>query len=94
MFLPTHIGCDYCCVTFVSLFNLRYPRDFSRTHPEGEPCTYVYVNVFFFALRHLFSSGCGFFLVLSALWYAGSPPEPRAQVWALAEVCGTCSGGS
>ena len=41
-----------------------------------------------------FSSGCGSFLVLSAPWHAGSPPEPRAQVWALAEVRGTCSGGS
>ena len=41
-----------------------------------------------------FSSFCWSFLVLSAPWHAGSPPGPRAQVWALAEVRGTCSGGS
>ena len=34
------------------------------------------------------------FLVLSAPWHAGSPPGPLTQVWALAEVRGTCSGGS
>ena len=37
MFPPTYIGCDYCCVTFVSLFiNLRHPRDFtSHTSRKG-----------------------------------------------------------
>ena len=34
------------------------------------------------------------FPVLSAPWHAGSPAGPRTQVWALAEVRGTCSGGS
>ena len=30
MFPPTYISCDYCCVTFVSIFiNLRHPRDFT-----------------------------------------------------------------
>ena len=48
----------------------------------------------FSALRHFFSSGRGSFLVLSDPWHAGSPPGPLAQVWALAEVRGTCSGGS
>ena len=43
----------------------------------------------------LFSpSGRGSFLVLSAPGHAGSLPGPRAQVWPLAEVRGTCSGGS
>ena len=40
-----------------------------------------------------FSSGRGSFLVLSATWHAGSPPAHHAQLWALAEVRGTCSGG-
>ena len=53
----------------------------------------MYKSVFL-AHRHFFSSGRGSFLVLSALWHAGSPPGPRVQVWALAEVRGTCSGSS
>ena len=32
--------------------------------------------------------------MFSAPWHAGSPPRYRAQVWALAEVRGMCSGGS
>ena len=37
MFPPTYISCDYCCVTFVSLFiNLRHSRDFtSHTSRRG-----------------------------------------------------------
>ena len=55
---------------------------------------YPCINVFFWLFGFFFSSGCGSFLVLSAPWHAGSSPRPRAQVWALAEVRGTCSGGS
>ena len=55
---------------------------------------FVCINVFFWPFGIFFSSGRGSFLVLSAPWHAGSPPGPRAQVWALAEVRGTCSGGS
>ena len=50
--------------------------------------------MFFWPFGISFSSGRGSFLVLSAPWHAGSPPGPRTQVWALAEVRGTCSGGS
>ena len=50
--------------------------------------------MFFWHFSIFFSSGRGSFLVLSAPWHAGSPPRPRAQVWALAEVRSTCSGGS
>ena len=46
-----------------------------------------HVGIFFFSDR-------GSFLVLSAPWQAGSPPRLRAQVCALADVRGTCSGGS
>ena len=49
---------------------------------------------FFGALAFFSLSGRGSFVVLSAPWHAGSPPGPRAQVWTLAEVRGTCSGGS
>ena len=55
---------------------------------------YIHVNVFFRPFGIFFSSGRGSFLVLSAPWHAGSPPGPRTQVWALAEVRATCSGGS
>ena len=50
--------------------------------------------VFFWHFAIFFSSGRGSFFVLSAPWRAGRPPGPRAHVWALAEVRGTCSGGS
>ena len=50
--------------------------------------------MFFSTFGFFFSSGHGSFLVLSAPWTAGSPPEPRAQIWALVEVRGTCFGGS
>ena len=43
---------------------------------------------FFGPSAYFFSSGRGSLLVLSAPWHAGSPPGPRAQVWALAEVRG------
>ena len=43
----------------------------------------------FFSLPVAGRSSCS-----RAPWHAGSPPGPRAQVWALAEVRGTCSGDS
>ena len=95
MLPPTYnISCNYSCVTFVSLFiNLRHPREFtSHTSRRGTLC--IYINVFFWHIGIFLSSGRGSFLVLSAPWHAGSPPGPRTQVWALAEVRGTSSGGS
>ena len=65
-----------------------------HTHPEGEPCIYVSIDVCFWPFGIFFSSSRGSFLVLLAPWHAGSPPGPRTQVWAPAEVRGTCSGGS
>ena len=57
---------------------------------------YIYIvlciTVFFRHFGTFFSSRRGSILVLSAPWHAASPPGPRAQVWALAEVRGTCSG--
>ena len=55
---------------------------------------YKYIHVFLWPVGVCLSPGRGSFLVLSAPWHAGSPPGPRTQVWALAEVRGTCSGGS
>ena len=82
----------FSCVTFS---NLRHPRDFtSHTSRKGILYIYIYINVFFWPFSIFFSSGRGSFLVLSAPWNAGSPPGPRTQVWALAEVRGTSSGGS
>ena len=40
-----------------------------------------------------FSSSRGSLLVLSAPWHIWSSPGPNTQVWAPAEVRGTCSGG-
>ena len=58
----------------------------------------------FFTLRHFFLFRPRSFLVLSAPWHAGSRPDTKydtktnaqwkMQVWALAEVRGTCSWGS
>ena len=48
---------------------------------------------FFLPFGICFSSDRGSFLVLSAPWHAGRSPRYRTQVWALAEVRGTCSGG-
>ena len=55
---------------------------------------YIYKNAFFLPLGIFFSSGRASFLVLAAPWNIGSPPGPRSHLWALAEVRGTCSGGS
>ena len=93
MFPPTYISCDYCCVAFVSFFiNLRHPRDLT-SHTSRRGTLYIYINVFFWPFGILPSSGRGSFPVLSAPWHAESPPGPRTQVWVLAEVRGTCSGG-
>ena len=54
----------------------------------------IYIYVLFWPFGIFFSSGRGLFLVLSALSHAGSPPGSRTQVWPLAEVRVTCSGGS
>ena len=77
--------------TCVSLFNLRHPQDFTSAHPEGEPCLYIIVfgplGIFLVFRLRFVSRALGFVR-------ARSPPGPRARVWALAEVRGTCSGGS
>ena len=51
---------------------------------------HIYQHVFFWPFGIFSFSGRGSFHV----WHAGSPPRPRTQVWALAEVRGACSGGS
>ena len=37
-----YISFDYCCVTFVSLFNLRQPRDFT-THTARRGTLYIFI---------------------------------------------------
>ena len=74
-------------------FQLASPTGFQlNTHPEGGPC--IYIDVIFWPFGIFLCSGLGSFLVFSAPWHAGSPPGPLTQVWAPAEVRGTCSGGS
>ena len=77
----------------MSLFNLRHPRDFTFNTSRRRTLYYC-VYTCFFGPSVVFLFRRGSFLVLSAPWHAGSPPGPRAQVWALAEVRGTCSGDS
>ena len=48
---------------------------------------------FFSPFGIFFSYGRGPYLVISAPWHTGSPSGPNTQVWAPAEVRGTCSGG-
>ena len=75
-------------------FQLASPPGIHVTHiPKGK-LVLLYINVFFWHFGIFFSPGRGWFLVLSTPWHSGSPPRPRAHVWALAEVWGTCSGGS
>ena len=60
-------------------------------------CAYVYccTHVFFFAHRHFFSLAAAALCSCSRLrGTQGARPNTTAQVWALAEVRGTCSGGS
>ena len=72
MFPSTYITCDYCCVTFMSLFNLRHLRDLT-SYTSRRGTLYIYTNMFFWPFGLLSSSGRGSFLVLSAPWHAGSP---------------------
>ena len=67
-----------------------------RTHPEGETCITMHKCIFL-ALRNfvlfrpwVFPRALG---SVAGREQAGTPPGPRAQVWALAEVHGTCSVG-
>ena len=93
MFPPTYISYDYCCVTFVSLFiNLRPPRDFTLTHPEGEPC--ISIQMCFCTSTFVSLAAAGYFSCSRFRGTQGARPNTTAQVWALAEVRGTCSGGS
>ena len=76
------------------------PPGFQVTHiPKGN-LVLLCVNVFLRHVGFFFFSSRGSFLVLSARGHAGSPPEHHGtsvttlQVWALAEVRGTWSGGS
>ena len=95
MFPPTYISCEYCCVTFVSLFiNLHHPRDFT-SHTSRRGTLYYYVSLRFFAHRHIFSlPAAGLFSCSRLRGTQGARPNITMQVWALAEVRGTCSGGS
>ena len=77
----------------MSLFNLRHLRDLT-SHTSRRGILYIYINVFFLPFGIFSSSDRGSFLVFSPPSHAWSPPEPHTNVWALAEVRGTCSGGS
>ena len=93
MFPSTYISCDYCCVTFVSLFNLRHPRDFHVAHiPKGN--LVLHVLMCFFCTSAFFLLAVGFFSHSRLRGTQGVHPNTTTQVWALTDVSGTCSGGS
>ena len=84
------MSCDHCCVTFVSLFiNLRHSRGF-MPHTPRRRTLYYYVKAFFCTSAFLSLPAPGRF----SCYRQGARPNTTAQVWALAEVRGTCSGGS
>ena len=60
--------------------------------PGGEPCKDT--NVFFWPIGIFSLPVAGLSSCSRLRGNAGSPPGPRTQAWALAEVGGTCSGGS
>ena len=94
MFPLTYVGCDYCCVIFASFLSTCVTSEISR-HTSRRGTLYTYIKMCVFGPSAFFLySGRGSFLVLSDPWHAGSPPEPRTQAWALAEVRGSCSGSS
>ena len=94
VFSPAKISCDYCYYLRVRFHQLASPPGFHVTHLLKGNLVYIYKNVFFSPFGIFFSPGRGSFLVLSAPWHTGSPPGPHTQVWVLAKVCGTSSGGS
>ena len=87
---PLHQDCVFQ-IWSNSEHGCRRSRHQAGTHAEP---LYICINVFFTTFGIFFSSGRGSFLVFSAPWHSGSPLGPNTQVWALAEVRGTCSGGS
>ena len=78
--LPSNLSCD--CVTCVSLFSLRHPRDFTSSTsyiPKGNlvlQCT----KYTFSRNTKLFSCGRGFFPALSIAGHAGVPPVHGASL--------------
>ena len=77
MFPPTYISCDYCCVTFVSLFiNLRHPRDFtSHTYRRGT--LYIYIRENHEVESNLRPTSRSTFLILSRFCSRSCTQEDR-----------------
>ena len=69
---------------------LYYCRQFSVLSSSSS----LDINMFFPPFDTFFSSAHESFIVLSAPWHRSSPSVPHTQVWAPAEVRGTCFGGS
>ena len=92
---PTQTSCDYCRVTFVSLFiYLRHPRDIT-SHTSRRGTLYYYVSMCFFCTSAFFSLPAADLFSCSRLrGTQGARPDTTAQVWALAEVRDTCFGGT
>ena len=91
---PTQTSCDYCRVTFVSLFiYLRHPRDIT-SHTSRRGTLYYYVSMCFFCTSAFFSLPAADLFSCSRLrGTQGARPDTTAQMWALADVYDTCSWG-
>ena len=71
------------------------PEISSHTHPEGELCTTINILCFICTSAAFFAHpAAGLFSCSRLRGTHGACPNTTAQVWALAEIRGTCSGGS
>ena len=75
-------------------FQLGSTPGFHVVHiPKGN-LVLLCIIVFFWPLTFFSLPAAGLSSCSRFLWYARSPPRPLTQVWVLAKVRGTCSGGS
>ena len=95
------ISCDYCCVSFVSLFiNLRQSRDFtSHTSRRGTLYTYIYILMCFFGPSAFLSlSAAGLSSCSRLRGTLGARPDPLRKfgLWprSVARALGVQSGKS
>ena len=88
---------DECFFAFffsAEILDLLRPKKLRNTYILVYILLLVCMNVFFSHIDVFFSSGSGYFSCSRLRGTQGARPNTTAQVWALAEVRGTCSGVS
>ena len=88
---------DECFFAFffsAEILDLLRPKKLRNTYILVYILLLVCMNVFFSHIDVFFSSGSGYFSCSRLRGTQGARPNTPAQVWALAEVRGTCSGVS